>query len=513
MMRLLASLLLLSVVASAAEKKTAAPLAVEELAAPAARHALGAALARSPDGEVWLTWIERGENGAATLRWSRFDAAAAQWSAPRTLAAGRGWVANAADFPSVTLGAGGRATACWLVENPPRAPGPQSAAHNHEDAGARAMTSSTTDGGQTWSPPVPLTRESTSVEFVSLATLADGRVLAAWLDGRARRKNPDAPQQLCARIVGASGPDALVDPSVCDCCQTTLTAFPDGTALLAYRGRTEDEVRDIRLAQFDGRAWDEPRPLNHDDWRLAACPVNGPRLVSDGGRVGVAWFTAADREPRVLASFSPDAGARFLMPLRLDTAKPAGRVDALLLRDGALLVTWASADGALTLRRISPEFSPAETLALAPAGALAAQTVPRAVLLRDYAGGRGAAQVLVAFAAANADADAGLRVLRVTIPEGELLEAEKNCDCAPTPEQLQGFPLRGKLVNLDAVAATLRVQHGDLPGIFRGGTRDFKVERALLSAAGVQPGREFLARIERRGGEWWLFDLRLIAER
>jgi hypothetical protein len=298
----------------------------------------------------------------------------------------------------------------------------------------------------------------------------------------------------------------LVDPAVCDCCQTTLTAFPDGTALLAYRGRTEEEVRDIRVARFRGRAWDDPRPMCSDDWRIKACPVNGPQLASDGGRVAVAWFTAADNDPRVLASFSPDAGGRFLMPLRLSDTKPAGRVATLLLRDGAMLVTWVDVAGVLWLRRIDPDFSATTPIALTTAAQGRVLGFPRVALIRDYAGGNTPAELLVTFTAEGTPA---LRTLRVTVPEGELLQAEKNCDCAPTPEQLRGFSLRGVIQGGNTAAATLRIRHFEVPGIFPEGTREFRVAPAVLGLA-TQEGRQFLGRVEKRDGAWWLFDVRLI---
>ncbi|MBM3854102.1 MAG: exo-alpha-sialidase [Verrucomicrobia bacterium] len=479
-------------------------LAVAELPAPAAAaSAVGSSLARDPDGVVWLTWLETSSESTA-LRFATRRPADASWSEPSTIASGANWFVNWADFPALTAGGGGRATAVWFVNNPAPPAGP-SASHDHHGPGYRAFLSSTIDAGRTWSPPAPLTRESNSVEFVSLANLADGRVLAAWLDGRAKQNGAGA-QRLYTRVVGSAGPDTLVDASVCDCCQTALTAFPDGTALLAYRGRTADEVRDIRVTRFRGRAWDEPRPLAADDWRINACPVNGPQLASDGGRVAAAWFTAADHEPRVLASFSPDAGARFLQPLRLSDAKPAGRVATALLRDGAVLVAWVDVAGVLWLRRVTPEFSAAEPLALTVPGTARVKGFPRLALLRDYLGGREPAQLLVTF---TADAAPTLRTLLVTIPEAELLEAERNCDCAPTPAQLRGYSFRGQLVGVDLATATLQVKHPEVPGVLPEGMRAFRVAPELAAAAG-QPGRQFLARIEQRDTAWWLFDLRFL---
>ena len=498
---------LLAATANAAEK-TPPRIAIEEMAVAAARGSLGASLATTPDGELWLSWVEPAPpvpgtapapaaaasthhhgavptGGPNTLRFAKFDAPAKRWSPPRTIATGHGVPTSSADFPQLVSDGRGRAFALW-----------------HDGRGGAALSESA-DGGATWSTPAPWTRNGNPVEKFSLVRLADGRVLAAWLDGRVRSGGGKA-QQLFARVLGTTD-DMLVDPSVCDCCQTTLAAFPDGGALLAYRGRTDQEVRDIRISRWHGGKWDEPRALNNDDWRIAACPINGPRLASDGGRIAAAWFTAADNDPRVLASFSPDAGGRFLMPLRIDRGKPAGRVDTLILHDGAMLVTWVENDGSVWLRRVTPDFSVNDPVALATAGSTSTKTVPRLALWRDYRGGKSQAQVIAAFAG---EGSAPLRTLLISIPEGELLEFENECGCLPTPEQLQGFPLRGTVGSAQPGSGTLRVKHAELPGVFAAGTRDFKVAPEVLTAA--QPGRAILGGVELREGTWWLFDLRLI---
>ena len=501
----------------AAEEKATPPTTFVDIPSPAGPRALGASLTTAADGTIWLTWVEAAaENLAAaaakkksgahqhtpapatnasssaippnTLRFSTYAPSTGTWSPAGTIAARPDIPLSSADFPQLVLDGRGTATAVWA------------------DGLGGALVSSSADLGKTWSPPAPWSRVSPEVEKFTFARLADGRVLAAWLDGRAKKSgDPKQPQQLYARILGDTSPtaDTLVDPSVCDCCPTTLTAFPDGGALLAYRARTlPEEVRDIRSARFRGKNWDEPRPLNNDDWRIAACPVNGPRLASDGGRVAAAWFTAADNDPRVLASFSPDAGTRFLMPLRLDRGKPVGRVDTLILRDGALLVTWLETDGSLWLRRVSPDFSLDEPVALAPAGTVSTKTNPRLALVRDFAGGPSAVQFLATFAT-----DSALRTLLVTVPEGELLIAKANCDCAATPEQLVGYGFRGAVAALSPDRGTLHVVHDEIPGLLFAGTHEFHADAATLAA--VQLGRRLFGRIEQRDGQWWLFDVRL----
>ncbi len=504
-------LFLLLSFARAADHAQLAPAPVtqiERLVSPAATGASGASLATAPDGTVWLTWLEPAASGIGrtALRFSTFDATASAWRPAVTIAEGGNWFVNRADFPVLSPGENGRAVAVWFVNNAtPESTSPSPASHEEHGPGYRAFLSRTSDGGRTWTAAVPLTDESESVEFVSLATLADGRVLAAWLDGRGRRTGK--PQQLFARIIGATGPDVLVDPSVCDCCQTALTAFPDGTALLAYRGRDENEVRDIRITRFRGERWDEPGLLNRDAWTINGCPVNGPQLTNDGGRVAVAWFTAAGDSPRVLASYSSDAGTRFLKPLRFDHVKPAGRVDTLLLRDGTMLVTWLAAEGDFWLSRISPEYEADQPVLLAGAAAGRAGGFPRTALGRAYRGGKTSAQLLAAF---TLEGDTrGIETLLVTVPEGELLEAGSNCDCAPTPEQLQGFPVRGQLIEALRDGGAVRINHHELPGIFPAGTHVFKVAPDVLRT--FEAGRQFFGRLEKRDGAWWLFDIRFIA--
>lgn len=475
-------------------------LSVAPWPVPAAPGARGPSLALGPGGLTWLTWLEPEPAGRWALRVSTLGPQTGDWSVPHTVTAGLASPGSSFDPPSLTVGRDGAASIVWLVGAPSSGAG-----HGHDAATSEAWVSRSGDNGVSWSAPVRLTQESRAVEFPSLVALADGRVLAAWLDGRATHGG-DGRTRLYSRIVGGAGPDTLLDPSVCDCCPVALTAFPDGGALVAYRGRTTDEVRDIQRRRFDGQVWEAARPLSEDGWKIPACPVNGARLASDGGRVAVAWYTGADDDPRVQVSFSADAGGQFLLPLRLDAAKPAGRVDTVLMRDGALLASWVSAEGGVWVRRVSPEFSASDALLVAAPRPEQLRAAPRLVLRRDYAGGGdGRAEVLVVFAAGGSAG--GLEARRVDIPEGALLQAEAHCDCAPTPEQLRGWPIRGTVVRHDPVAGRVELRHPALPGIFPAGAHTFSL--ALPAGAPSLPeGEQVFARLEPAGDGWRLFDVR-----
>ncbi len=305
---------------------------------PSAAGSLGSTLVLAPDGTPYLSWLEPVEKAWA-LKFSRFNADHSTWSEPRVIAQSEELVANWADFPQLAVATDGRLTAVWSVNNPKHAMMP-----GHHGAGYRAIYAQSADDGKTWSWELPVSDEALPVEFVCLQPLPGGRMLAVWLDGRAHQSGGDR-QALYARLLGAPGPDMAVDPSVCDCCQISLAPLAGGGALMAYRGRTTDEIRDIQLARFDGKAWTKLGALHADHWKITGCPVNGPQLVAAGDRVGAVWFTAADNQARVLARLSSDGGRTFGSPLRVDLGRPQGRVDNLLLADGTLVITWLETTG------------------------------------------------------------------------------------------------------------------------------------------------------------------------
>ena len=115
-----------------------------------------------------------------------------------------------------------------------------------------------------------------------------------------------------------------------------------------YRNRSEDDTRDIQAARLENGAWTVPVTVHADEWRIDACPVNGPAVAARDDDVAVAWFTAPD-QPRVRLAFSADGGRTFGPPLEVASGRVIGRVDVVLLQDGHAVVSWlaATANGAV----------------------------------------------------------------------------------------------------------------------------------------------------------------------
>jgi hypothetical protein len=229
--------------------------------------------------------------------------------------------------------------------------------------------------------------------------------------------------------------------------------------------------------------------------------------------MGAAWFTAADDEPRVLVSTSPDAGTLWTMAQRADLGHPAGRVDTLLLRDGSQYVLWLEDRGeddsqpaGIYLRRYNGFGGAMMPARLASDGPAQVSGVPRLVLVKDD-DVSGPAQLLLVYTQAGPPTH--VRTLLATLPStAELMEMDNDCACSAGKEIAVGYGVKGFILAVDVEGHRLRVQHGPIPGLMRGGELAVRVAPAV--AAAVQPGRGFLARLEKRGGEWWIFDVRLL---
>ena len=233
---------------------------------------------------------------------------------------------NRADFPSIAM-RGKTMVAQWLTRN------------GH---GAAVHVARSDDGGATWSNAVT-PHPMIDAEFGFVSLMPNGE--AVWLDGRAGDM-----QLRHASLPFAS--QAVVDARVCDCCQTAMAMTSEGP-IVAYRDRSPDETRDIAVVRRTPSGWTKPRLVHADGWKIDGCPVNGPQLDANGRRVAIAWFTAANGQPRVYAAFSNDAGATFSAPARIDRNAAAGRVDVALLADGSAAVSWVERS-TLFVRRVKP---------------------------------------------------------------------------------------------------------------------------------------------------------------
>lgn len=335
---------------------------------PAGAGAMAPNLSSGRDGTL-LTWLEPAEDGHV-LRLAELRAE--RWGEPQTIARGGDFFANWADLPMAVEAADGTRFAHWLEKL-----GDDTYAYG-------AALARSDDGGQSWRRRGLLHDDDSPTEhgFVSYTTEEDGAVRAFWLDGRAMLDGGG--MQLRTARLGDAGPSVseLLDERVCECCSTDAARTENGPVVV-YRDRSETEVRDIGIIRATTDGWSEPTLVHTDGWRIEGCPVNGPAVAADGQRVAVAWFSAPDARARALVAFSNDGGATFAEPVPVDEAQPLGRVDLVLDRDGAALVSWlgSSADGAeIRWRRVAADGTRGPLRATASTSAGRSAGVPRMVL-------------------------------------------------------------------------------------------------------------------------------------
>ena len=318
------------------------------LPSPAGAGSLALTWTALSDGRAVLSWLERLERGHS-FRFAVFDGEA--FGSVSEIARGEDWFANWADKPGLFELGDGIWLAHWLVKS-----GPGTYAYD-------VVMAVSTDQGQTWSAPFSPHDDGTQTEhgFVSYFPASPDRAGVVWLDGRETaggngRQDGHAHDHhhghgdmtLRTAVVDADGQvseSALLDERVCDCCQTASVMTESGPVVI-YRGRSADEIRDIRIVRRLADGWTQPVRIREDDWRIEACPVNGPALIAKGTELIAAWFTfGADSIPRVELARSQDAGASFNHLATLGQERALGRVDLSWWQDGFVLSWLDQVDG------------------------------------------------------------------------------------------------------------------------------------------------------------------------
>lgn len=300
-------------------------------------------LAVDRNGTAYLSWVEYANDSTDVLQFAFLETDS--WSSDQVIATGKNWFVNWADFPSMIVHHENAQlmAAHWL----------QKSAEGTYDYDVRISISQ--NAGKDWSQSFIPHTDGISAEhgFVSMLSIPNQHFFATWLDGRNTKVDSSdvgnhdhnhggGAMTLRAATFDQEGNinnEVELDSRVCDCCQTAATKTNSGI-VVAYRDRSENEIRDISIVRQTGYGWSKPKVISNDNWEIAGCPVNGPAIDAIGNQVAIAWFTAADNKPKVQIIFSEDAGVTFSEPIRIDNGRPIGRVDLIMLSESTALVSW-----------------------------------------------------------------------------------------------------------------------------------------------------------------------------
>lgn len=331
-------------------------------------------------GGVLVSWVESLGGKRHALMFSRLTGS--MWSTPKTVVSGDDFFVNWADVPSIVKISDGTLACHWLRRS----------AGSPYSYDVNVVVSR--DDGLSWSKPVKPHSDTTKTEhgFASFFEAEDKTAGLVWLDGRKMTsENYDhGGGNMTLRTVTIDrearlGAEIELDDRVCECCPTAATATKNAL-IVAYRNRSEDEVRDIYILRSVAGTWSKPFPVRSDGWQIPGCPVNGPALSSRGRDVAVAWFTAADGKACVFLAFSHDEGASFGTTIRVDEGRPLGRVALAMLPDKSVLVLWIEYredGGELLVRRVWSNEKKSDHAKIASISAERASGYPRIAFARD----------------------------------------------------------------------------------------------------------------------------------
>lgn len=340
-------------------------------------------LTTDQNGNVFLSWVETDTSGHTSfLKYAQFKEDG--WSSPKTIARSNDWFVNWADFPSIVAKNGAVTAAHALRKIPGNTYSYNVNIYQPDSAGQ-------------WNKPVTPHFDSTATEhgFVSLAPWRD-TILAVWLDGRrtanrTEQEYYDIGKAMTLRSAfinpdGSVTESQLIDEAVCDCCNTSLAITAQGP-IVAYRNRTDNEIRDIYVSRFIEGEWTAPASVGNDQWHIGACPVNGPAIAAQDSVVVVAWYTGAEKTNQVKAARSTDFGKTFSAPVIMQEAQAVGRVEVVLDKTGTAYIGWITRrqeQTALTVQALHADGSTSAAQAISQMSANRQSGFPQMELQKEH---------------------------------------------------------------------------------------------------------------------------------
>jgi len=285
------------------------------------------------DGTLWLAWQGGGRIVVASTRDGvRFSKPV--FVTPEVVAADVGPEAR----PQIVRDAAGTLKVVYTVMQ-------ETKGYN-----GRIYLSQSTDGGKTFSPPVPVTDNPVSQRFPVLTLKSDGRVFAAWTDkrnARAAKQSYDGAALAFSWLDGArTAPTTIAQDNICECCRLAVAFDPSDNIAVMWRQVFPGMIRDHAVTTFVGG---KPGPMHRvatDSWHIDACPHHGPALaITTDGSYHAAWFTDGDARKGLFYAQSRDTGLTFTAPQPVGNAANNPGHAQLLAIGAKLWLAWQEFDG------------------------------------------------------------------------------------------------------------------------------------------------------------------------
>lgn len=220
----------------------------------------------------------------------------------------------------------------------------------------RAFIARSTDNGQSFSKPQPITANTTSQRFETVAIDPAGKVFLAWIDKRngpaARGAGKPYPGAALAYAWsdddGATvGKTSIALDNTCECCRLGVAFAGAGRPAVIFRNIFPGSVRDHAVFTFKDATSPGPlRRVSVDNWKIEACPHHGPSLaILPDGSQHAAWFTDGAARKGLFYARADSGDAAFGAPRALSAPDRQPSRPYLLADGTALHLVWKEFDG------------------------------------------------------------------------------------------------------------------------------------------------------------------------
>jgi hypothetical protein len=332
------------------------------------------AIAASPDGSVYVVWVNHGSKSQADVMIARFtgdgkmqSSAVRVNSQPGIATAWRG------DPPTVAIAPDQTVLVGWTAR-----------VESESGHATDIHLSSSKDHGQTFGAPVKVNDDSKPADhgMHSLTVGKDGRIYVAWLDERnvaspvkdmkMNEKTTSHHMESNREVFIAASTDGgrsfarnqRVASDVCPCCKTALATTSDGRLYLSWRQVLPGDFRHIAVASSSdqGKTFTEPKIVSDDQWVLAGCPVSGATLLAaEDGSVRVLWYSEGKNgQTGLYSSRTTDNGATF-GPRQLIAAGVVRGTPVLIRGQDGLEAIWQGSENNARTVQIAPRIGDAAT--------------------------------------------------------------------------------------------------------------------------------------------------------
>jgi hypothetical protein len=142
--------------------------------------------------------------------------------------------------------------------------------------------------------------------------------------------------------------ETRVATNVCFCCKTAIVTNA-ADVFVAWRHLFDGGFRDIAVAHSadGGLTFGQPVRASADNWKIDACPDDGPAMAIDGvGILHIVWpslIHEGDRDRMaIFHASSVDEGMMFSPRERVDDGRGAGASHPRIAagRDGSVAIVW-----------------------------------------------------------------------------------------------------------------------------------------------------------------------------